>query len=109
MLNNVSYSPFTTECYARARLWSYYPRTHWRPTRWWTTGAGKVSTIECLSTPEVDRGAEGVRDAMLEKAVRMCEAETAHLLRYDGTAFSRAASLGIEPEFDKLLPLSALR
>jgi two-component system NtrC family sensor kinase len=47
-----------------------------------------------------------VWDAMLEKAVRMCEAETAHMLRYDGTAFSRAASLGIEPEFDKLLPIN---
>jgi signal transduction histidine kinase len=43
---------------------------------------------------------------MLEKAVRMCEAETAHMLRYDGTAFSRSASLGIEPEFDKLLPVN---
>jgi GAF domain-containing protein len=47
-----------------------------------------------------------VWNAMLEKAVRLCEAETAHLLRYDGIAFSRTASLGIEPEFDKLLPLN---
>jgi two-component system NtrC family sensor kinase len=47
-----------------------------------------------------------VWDAMLEKAVRLCEAETAHLLRYDGVAFSRTASLGIEPEFDKLLPVN---
>src|SRR5262249_2544023 len=47
-----------------------------------------------------------VFDAMLDKAMRLCEAETAHLLRYEGGAFSRAASRGISEEFDKILPLN---
>ena len=47
-----------------------------------------------------------VFDAMLEKATRLCEAQTGHLLRYENGAFSRAASLGIPEEFDRLLPLN---
>ncbi len=46
-----------------------------------------------------------VFDAMLEKAMRLCDAETAHLLRFDGTYFSRAASFGVPPGFDEILPL----
>ena len=46
-----------------------------------------------------------VFDAMLEKACRLCEAETAHLLRYEDGAFSRAASRGVAEDFDKVLPL----
>jgi two-component system, NtrC family, sensor kinase len=47
-----------------------------------------------------------VFDAMLEKATRLCEAQTGHLLRFENGAFSRAASLGIPEEFDRLLPLN---
>ena len=47
-----------------------------------------------------------VFDAMLERATRLCEAQTAHLLRYDDGAFSRAASFGVPEEFDKILPLN---
>jgi GAF domain-containing protein len=47
-----------------------------------------------------------VFDAMLEKACRLCEAETAHLLRYENGAFSRAASLGVPEGFDEVLPLN---
>src|SRR5205809_6440318 len=47
-----------------------------------------------------------VFDAMLEKATRLCEAQTGHLLRFENGAFSRAASLGIPAEFDRLLPLN---
>src|SRR5215469_15943494 len=46
-----------------------------------------------------------VFDAMLEKALRLCDARTGHLLRYDNGSFSRVASLGIPDDFDKLLPL----
>jgi PAS domain S-box-containing protein len=45
-------------------------------------------------------------DAMLEKAMQLCEAETAHLLRYEGGAFSRTASRGVSADFDKILPLN---
>jgi GAF domain-containing protein len=48
-----------------------------------------------------------VFDAMLEKATRLCEAETGHLLRYANGVFSRAASLGVPEGFDRLLPLNA--
>ncbi|HUY83558.1 MAG TPA: GAF domain-containing protein, partial [Steroidobacteraceae bacterium] len=44
--------------------------------------------------------------AMLEKAIRLCEAETAHLLRYEAPYFTRAASLGVSEDFDKVLPLN---
>jgi GAF domain-containing protein len=47
-----------------------------------------------------------VFEAMLEKATRMCEAETAHLLRYENEVFSRIASLGVPEDFDKILPLN---
>src|SRR5262249_52197804 len=47
-----------------------------------------------------------VFNAMLEKATRLCEAQTGHLLRYENGTFSRAASLGIPEEFDRLLPLN---
>ncbi|HVB15444.1 MAG TPA: PAS-domain containing protein [Stellaceae bacterium] len=44
--------------------------------------------------------------AMLEKASRLCEAETAHLLRYEAPYFTRAASLGVSEDFDEILPLN---
>jgi two-component system, NtrC family, sensor kinase len=47
-----------------------------------------------------------VFDAMLEKAMHLCEAETAHLLRYESGAFSRTASCGVSEDFDRLLPLN---
>ena len=48
-----------------------------------------------------------VFEAMLEKAMRLCEAQTGHLLRFENGAFSRAASRGIPEEFDNLLPRHA--
>jgi signal transduction histidine kinase/putative methionine-R-sulfoxide reductase with GAF domain len=48
-----------------------------------------------------------VFDAMLDKAMHLCDAETAHLLRYEGGAFSRAASHGVSEDFDRILPLNA--
>ena len=47
-----------------------------------------------------------VFDAMLERACRLCEAETAHLLRYEDGAFSRTASFGVPEGFDEILPLN---
>jgi two-component system, NtrC family, sensor kinase len=47
-----------------------------------------------------------VFEAMLEKATRLCEAETGHLLRFEHGEFSRAASVGVPEDFDKLLPLN---
>jgi GAF domain-containing protein/signal transduction histidine kinase len=47
-----------------------------------------------------------VFEAMLERAGRLCEAQTSHLLRYENGAFSRIASLGVSEDFDKILPLN---
>src|SRR5260370_22478914 len=47
-----------------------------------------------------------VLDAMLDKAMQLCEAETAHLLRYESGAFSRTASRGVSEDFDRILPLN---
>ena len=46
-----------------------------------------------------------VFDAMLDKAARLCDARTGHLLRYADGNFSRTASLGVPEDFDKFLPL----
>ncbi len=43
---------------------------------------------------------------MLERATLLCEAHTAHLLRYEAPYFTRAASLGVSEDFDKILPLN---
>jgi two-component system, NtrC family, sensor kinase len=43
--------------------------------------------------------------AMLERATRLCEAETAHLLRYENGVYSRAGSHGVPEDFDKIMPL----
>ena len=48
-----------------------------------------------------------VFDAMLARATRLCEAHTAHLLRYESGALSRLASFGVPEEFDRILPLNA--
>ena len=48
-----------------------------------------------------------VFDAMLEKATRLCEAETGHLVRYEDGALSRTASYGVPAEFDNLFPQNA--
>src|SRR6266566_8673764 len=38
--------------------------------------------------------------------MQLCEAETAHLLRYENGAFSRTASRGVSEDFDRILPLN---
>jgi two-component system NtrC family sensor kinase len=45
-----------------------------------------------------------VFDAMLEKAVRLCEADTGHLFRFENGAFFRLASHGVAEDFDELFP-----
>jgi GAF domain-containing protein len=45
-----------------------------------------------------------VFDAMLEKAVRLCEADTGHLFRFENGAFFRLASRGVSEDFDELFP-----
>jgi two-component system NtrC family sensor kinase len=47
---------------------------------------------------------EPVFEAMLEKALRLCDAETGHLLRYENGVWSREASLGVPEDFDRLFP-----
>jgi GAF domain-containing protein len=66
----------------------------------------QTATAEVLGVINASPGElQPVFAAMLEKAVRLCDAETAHLLRFDGTNFSRAASLGVPPGFDEILPI----
>src|SRR5207248_7796894 len=48
-----------------------------------------------------------VFDVMLERATRLCDAHTAHLVRYENGALSRLASFGVPEEFDRILPLNA--
>src|SRR5205085_10590956 len=45
-----------------------------------------------------------VFDAMLERAVQLCDAHTGHLLRYQNGEFNRAASFGGLEDFDKIMP-----
>src|SRR5262249_18795767 len=47
-----------------------------------------------------------VFDAMLEKATRLCEAQSGHLIRYEADEFSRAASFNVPQDFDKIMPLN---
>ena len=47
-----------------------------------------------------------VFESMLHKGTRLCEAQTAHLLRYEGGNFLRVASLGVSQDFDEILPLN---
>ncbi|HJU17186.1 MAG TPA: GAF domain-containing protein [Stellaceae bacterium] len=49
-----------------------------------------------------------VFDAMLEKAARLCEAQTGHLFRFEDGAFVRLASHGVPERFNKRLPLDTL-
>ena len=66
----------------------------------------ETATVEVLQVINASPGdLAPVWDAMLKKATRLCDAETAHLLRFDGTNFSRAASLGVPPGFDEILPI----
>jgi PAS domain S-box-containing protein len=46
-----------------------------------------------------------VFDAMLERAARLCEADTGHLFRFENGAFFRLASRGVSQDFDRLFPL----
>jgi PAS domain S-box-containing protein len=48
-----------------------------------------------------------VFDAMLEKATRLCEAQTGHLVRVENGLFYRVASHGVPADFDNVLPLNA--
>src|SRR5438045_6314887 len=48
-----------------------------------------------------------VFDAMLQKASRLCDGHTGHVVRLENGALSRAASFGVPEEFDRLLPLNA--
>ena len=46
---------------------------------------------------------ESVFQAMLEKAVRICEAKFGVLFRYDGDAYQHAASFGVPPAYAEFL------
>src|SRR5262249_55669317 len=48
-----------------------------------------------------------VFDEMLEKATRLCEAHTGHLVRWENGALTRVASFGVPEEFDQVLPRNA--
>jgi two-component system, NtrC family, sensor kinase len=45
-----------------------------------------------------------VFEAMLERAARLCEADTGHLFRFENSAFFRLASQGVSEDFDRLFP-----
>ena len=45
-----------------------------------------------------------VFEAMLERAARLCEADTGHLFRFENGAFFRLASHGVSQDFDRLFP-----
>ena len=44
---------------------------------------------------------------MLEKATRLCEAHTGHLVRWENGALTLVASFGVPEEFDQVLPRNA--
>ena len=60
----------------------------------------QTATSEVLSVISASPGElEPVFKAMLENAVRICDAKFGTMLRFDGNAFRLAAGVGIPPEF----------
>src|SRR5207248_4589710 len=68
----------------------------------------QIATAEVLGVINSSPGdLAPVFDAMLERATRLSEAQTGHLVRYENGSLIRAASFGVPEEFDRLLPLNA--